>query len=51
MIYIFPEYISVEEDQYWNPILGDGYNYGGYKRESVNRFFNFNVQNILDYRF
>lgn len=36
---------------YWNPIHGDGYNYGGYKRESVNRFFNFNVQNILDYRF
>jgi ferric enterobactin receptor len=46
-----PEYISVEEDQYWNPVHGDGYSYGGYKRESVNRFFNFNVQNILDYRF
>lgn len=45
-----PEYISVEEDTYWNPLHGDGYTYGGYQRTSVNRFFNFNVQNILDYR-
>ncbi|MGV4415030.1 SusC/RagA family TonB-linked outer membrane protein [Chryseobacterium sp. T1] len=44
-----PEYVSVEEDRYWNPIHGDGYNYSGMKRESVNRYFNFNVQNILDY--
>ncbi len=44
-----PEYVNVEENQYWNPLHGDGYGYGGYKRESVNRFFNFNVQNILDY--
>lgn len=44
-----PEYINVEEDTYWNPKHGDGYGYGGYQRTSVNRFFNFNVQNILDY--
>lgn len=44
-----PEYVNVEENTYWNPLHGDGYGYGGYKRESVNRFFNFNVQNILDY--
>lgn len=44
-----PEYISVEEDTYWNPIHGDGYAYGGYQRTSVNRYFNFNIQNILDY--
>ncbi|WP_312321563.1 SusC/RagA family TonB-linked outer membrane protein [Soonwooa sp.] len=44
-----PEYVNVEENQYWNPLHGDGYGYGGYKRESINRFFNFNVQNILDY--
>lgn len=44
-----PEYISVEEDRYWNPIHGDGFNYGGFQRTSVNRYFNFNVQNILDY--
>ncbi len=44
-----PEYVSVEEDTYWNPTHGDGYAYGGYQRTSVNRYFNFNVQNILDY--
>lgn len=44
-----PEYINVEEDTYWNPIHGDGYQYGGYQRTSNNRYFNFNVQNILDY--
>lgn len=44
-----PEYISVEEDTYWNPTHGDGYAYGGYQRTSVNRYFNFNVQNILEY--
>lgn len=44
-----PEYVSMEEDTYWNPLHGDGYTYGGYQRTSVNRYFNFNVQNILDY--
>ncbi|MYZ58673.1 SusC/RagA family TonB-linked outer membrane protein [Elizabethkingia anophelis] len=44
-----PEYINVEEDLYWNPVHGDGYGYSGYQRTSVNRYFNFNVQNMLDY--
>ncbi len=44
-----PEYVNVEEDTYWNPTHGDGYAYGGYQRTSANRYFNFNVQNILDY--
>ncbi|MCT2407889.1 SusC/RagA family TonB-linked outer membrane protein [Chryseobacterium antibioticum] len=44
-----PEYVNVEEDTYWNPLHGDGYTYGGYQRTSANRYFNFNVQNILDY--
>ena len=44
-----PEYISVEEDRYWNPVHGDGFGYGGYQRTSVNRYFNFNVQNIIDF--
>lgn len=44
-----PEYINVEEDTYWNPKHGDGYGYGGYQRTSANRYFNFNVQNIIDY--
>ncbi|WP_188616973.1 SusC/RagA family TonB-linked outer membrane protein [Cloacibacterium rupense] len=46
-----PEYIQIEEDRYWNPIHGDGRNYGGYQRTSNNRYFNFNVQNILDYNY
>lgn len=44
-----PEYVNVEEDTYWNPTHGDGYAYGGYQRTSANRYFNFNIQNILDY--
>lgn len=44
-----PEYINIEEDTYWNPLHGDGYTYGGYQRTSNNRYFNFNVQNILDW--
>ncbi len=46
-----PEFINLEENQYYNPIHGDGLNYGGFKREGANRYFNFNVQNILDYKF
>lgn len=52
LIYRFvfaPEYINVEEDTYWNPLHGDGYAYSGYQRTSVNRYFNFNIQNMLDY--
>lgn len=44
-----PEYINVEEDTYWSPIHGDGYGYSGYQRTSFNRYFNFNVQNILSW--
>ena len=46
-----PEYIEIEEDRYWNPLHGDGVSYGGYQRTSNNRYFNFNVQNILDYTY
>lgn len=42
-----PEYINVEEDTYWSPLHGDGYGYAGYQRTSFNRYFNFNLQNIL----
>ena len=44
-----PEYITIEEDTYWNPTHGDGFTYGGYQRTSNNRYFNFNIQNILEY--
>ncbi|KPH11452.1 SusC/RagA family TonB-linked outer membrane protein [Chryseobacterium sp. ERMR1:04] len=46
-----PEYINLEEDTYWNPLHGDGAGYGGYQQTGVSRYFNFNVQNILDYNF
>ncbi|MGC5744499.1 SusC/RagA family TonB-linked outer membrane protein [Chryseobacterium sp. NFX27] len=46
-----PEYINLEEDTYWNPVHGDGQGYGGYQQTSVNRYFNFNVQNILDFTY
>lgn len=46
-----PEYLNLEEDTYWNPLHGDGYNYGGYQKTGVTRFFNFNVQNILDFNY
>lgn len=46
-----PEYINIEENLYWNPDHGDGYTYAGYKREGANRYFNFNVQNIIDYKY
>ncbi|WP_434981003.1 SusC/RagA family TonB-linked outer membrane protein [Daejeonia sp. YH14] len=44
-----PEYINVEENTYWSPIHGDGYGYSGYQRTSFNRYFNFNLQNILSW--
>ncbi|MGV0994922.1 SusC/RagA family TonB-linked outer membrane protein [Empedobacter falsenii] len=44
-----PEYINIEEDQYWNPQHGDGYGYGGYQKSGTNRYFNFNVQNIVSW--
>ncbi|MEL7677614.1 SusC/RagA family TonB-linked outer membrane protein [Elizabethkingia meningoseptica] len=46
-----PEYINIEEDNYWNPLHGDGVNINGYKYQGTNRYFNFNVQNILDYTY
>lgn len=44
-----PEYINIEEDTYWSPLHGDGFGYAGYQRTSFNRYFNFNLQNILSW--
>ena len=44
-----PEYINIEEDKYYSPLHGDGYNRGGMKEDGVNRYFNFNVQNIVSW--
>ncbi|MDH1604096.1 SusC/RagA family TonB-linked outer membrane protein [Empedobacter sp. GD03739] len=44
-----PEYINIEEDKYYNPLHGDGFSRGGMKNDYVNRYFNFNVQNILSW--
>ncbi|MDQ0591888.1 ferric enterobactin receptor [Chryseobacterium ginsenosidimutans] len=46
-----PEYINVEEDVYLSPLHGDGYNAKGDLTSNARRFFNFNVQNILEYAF
>lgn len=46
-----PEYINLEEDTYWNPLHGDGFGYGGYQQTGMTRYFNFNVQNILDFNY
>lgn len=46
-----PEYINVEEEQYRNPLHGDGFSYNGLVISGVRRYFNFNVQNILEYSF
>ncbi|WHF50494.1 SusC/RagA family TonB-linked outer membrane protein [Chryseobacterium gotjawalense] len=45
------EYINVENNSYYNPIHGDGYGVNGRKTESIERFFNWNLQNVLDYNF
>ncbi len=44
-----PEYINIEEDAYYSPLHGDGYSTNGAKSDYVNRYFNFNVQNILSW--
>ena len=46
-----PEYISIEEDRYQSPLHADGYVYKGLMTSGVRRYFNFNVQNILEYSF
>ena len=46
-----PEYINIEEDEYLSPLHGDGVNYNGYNTSGTRRYFNFNVQNILNYHF
>ncbi|MDV3951777.1 SusC/RagA family TonB-linked outer membrane protein [Elizabethkingia anophelis] len=46
-----PEYIVIEEDQYLSPLHGDGYSYKGQLSANTRRFFNFNIQNILEYNF
>ena len=46
-----PEYINIEEEIYMSPLHGDGAKYDGLLTSGVRRFFNFNVQNILEYSF
>ena len=46
-----PEYIDVMEDKYNNPLHGEGFNNGGKSYWYANRYFSFNVQNILSYDF
>ncbi len=46
-----PEYINIEEDEYLSPLHGDGFPYSGLNNSGTRRYFNFNVQNILNYSF
>lgn len=45
------EFLNVENSTYLNPSHGDGYQVNGRKTESIERFFNWNLQNILSYNF
>lgn len=45
------EFLNVENGTYLNPIHGDGFQVNGRKTESIERFFNWNLQNILSYNF
>ncbi|MET3537071.1 SusC/RagA family TonB-linked outer membrane protein [Chryseobacterium limigenitum] len=42
---------NIENDTYYNPIHGDGYQVNGRKTESTGRYFNWNFQNIINYNF
>ncbi|KQR95503.1 SusC/RagA family TonB-linked outer membrane protein [Chryseobacterium sp. Leaf180] len=45
------EFINIENNTYLNPIHGDGFQVNGRKTESIERFFNWNLSNILSYNF
>lgn len=45
------EFLNVENGTYLNPVHGDGFQVNGRKTESIERFFNWNLQNILSYNF
>lgn len=40
---------TLEENNYWNPIYGDGQGYNGLSSRYYNRIFNYVVTNLLDY--
>lgn len=46
-----PEYINIEREIYNNPIHGDGASVKGRLTNERTRYFNWNVQNILNYYF
>lgn len=46
-----PEYINIEEERYLTPLHGSGAALNGYLSARTRRYFSFNVQNILSYKF
>lgn len=44
------EYIDVQEDQYLNPLYGDGYSTSGYGYAYYRRVFNWTWSNFADYK-
>jgi TonB-linked SusC/RagA family outer membrane protein len=44
------EYITVQEDQYWNPFYGDGYDYQGLATSDYTRDFTYTWSNFADWK-
>jgi len=42
------EYVTVQEDQYWNPFYGDGYQQQGYASSNYARVFDYTWSNFAD---
>jgi TonB-linked SusC/RagA family outer membrane protein len=42
------EYVAVQEDQYWNPFYGDGYQQGGFASSNYARVFDYTWSNFAD---
>jgi TonB-linked SusC/RagA family outer membrane protein len=44
------EYVAVQEDQYWNPFYGDGYQQGGFASSNYARVFDYTWSNFADWQ-
>jgi TonB-linked SusC/RagA family outer membrane protein len=44
------EYVAVQEDQYWNPFYGDGYEQQGFASSNYARVFDYTWSNFADWQ-
>lgn len=44
------EYVAVQEDQYWNPFYGDGYEQEGFASSNYARVFDYTWSNFADFQ-